>query len=92
MTDDFIFAQVSTRLLVLMMQVLIMVGAGVLFFHLHFIGSLFNMMTVALLGGVVFLSIAIEGATLTEVLPQLLGLAVWSVITLFIAIKAFRWE
>jgi len=152
-TNDFIIAQVSTRLLVLMTQVLIMVGAGVLFFHLHFIGSIFNMIVVGLLGGVVFLSIgfalsgisksedqvaplanvitlpmlmlsgvffnrsnlpgfahvvtdffpltyladglrsiAIEGATLTDIFPQLLGLAVWSVITLFIAVKAFRWE
>jgi ABC-2 type transport system permease protein len=37
-------------------------------------------------------NIAIEGATLAEVFPQLVGLAVWSVITLFIAVKAFRWE
>jgi ABC-2 type transport system permease protein len=152
-TNDFIIAQVATRLLVLMTQVLIMVGAGVLFFHLHFIGSIFNMIVVGLLGGVVFLSIgfalsgisksedqvaplanvitlpmlmlsgvffsrsnlpgfahvvtdffpltyladglrriAIEGATLADVFPQLLGLSVWSVITLFIAVKAFRWE
>jgi ABC-2 type transport system permease protein len=152
-TNDFIIAQVSTRLLILMTQVLIMVGAGVLFFNLHFIGSIFNMIVVGLLGGVVFLSIgfalsgisksedqvaplanvitlpmlmlsgvffsrsnlpgfahvvtnffpltyladglrsiAIEGATLSGVFPQLLGLAVWSVITLFIAVKAFRWE
>ncbi len=152
-TSDFIIAQVSTRLLVLMTQVLILIGVGVLFFHLHFIGSLFNMIIVGLLGGTVFLSIgfalsgisksedqvaplanlitlpmlmlsgvffdrsnlpgfahvitdffpltylanglrsiAIEGATLTDVFPQLLGLAVWSVITLFIVIKAFRWE
>jgi ABC-2 type transport system permease protein len=152
-TSDFIFAQVSTRLLVLMTQVLIMIGAGVWFFHLHFIGSILNMMIVGLLGGVVFLSIgfalsgisksedqvaplaniitlpmmmlsgvffsrsnlpgfahvitdffpltyladglrniAIEGATLAQVFPQLLGLAFWAVVTLFIAIKAFRWE
>jgi ABC-2 type transport system permease protein len=152
-THDFIFAQVATRLFILMAQVGIMVGAGVLFFNLHFIGSLFNMMIVGLLGGVVFLSIgfalsgisksedqvaplanlitlpmlmlsgvffsranlpgfahtitnffpltyladglrniAIEGATLTDVFPQIIGLAVWAVITLFIAIKAFRWE
>ncbi len=152
-TNDFIIAQVSTRLLILMTQVLIMVGAGVWFFHLHFIGSIFNMIIVGLLGGVVFLSIgfalsgisksedqvaplaniitlpmlmlsgvffsrtnlpgfahvvtdffpltyladglrriAIEGATLADVFPQFLGLSVWAVITLFIAIKAFRWE
>jgi len=152
-TNDFIIAQVATRLLVLLMQILVMIGAGVWFFHLHFIGSVFNMIIVGLLGGVVFLSIgfalsgisksedqvaplaniitlpmmmlsgvffsrtnlpgfahvvtdffpltyladglrsiAIEGATLTDVFPQLLGLSVWAVITLFIAIKAFRWE
>jgi ABC-2 type transport system permease protein len=152
-TNDFIVAQVATRLLLLLAQILVMVGAGVLFFHLHFIGSIFNMMIVGLLGGVVFLSIgfalsgisksedqvaplaniitlpmlmlsgvffsranlpgfahvvtnffpltyladglrsiAIDGATLAGVFPQLLGLSVWAVITLFIAIKAFRWE
>ena len=37
-------------------------------------------------------AIAIEGATLSMVWPQLVGLAVWSVITVFIAVKAFRWE
>lgn len=152
-TNDFILAQVSTRLLLLLAQILVMVGAGVLFFHLHFIGSILDMMIVGLLGGVVFLSIgfalsgisksedqvaplaniitlpmlmlsgvffsrsnlpgfahvvtdffpltyladglrniAIEGANLSGVFPQLLGLAVWSVISLFIAVKAFRWE
>jgi len=152
-TSDFIFAQVATRLLLLMTQILIMVGAGMLFFQLHFIGSLFDMIIVGVLGGVIFLSIgfalsgisksedqvaplaniitlpmlmlsgiffsrsnlpgfahvitnffpltyladglrsiAIEGATLADVFPQLIGLAVWCVITLFIAIKAFRWE
>ncbi len=152
-TSDFIFAQVATRLLLLTTQVFIMVGAGVLFFNLHFVGSLFDMIVVGLLGGTIFLSIgfalsgisksedqvaplanlitlpmlmlsgvffsrsnlpgfahfitnyfpltyladglrriAIEGATLADVFPQLIGLAVWSLITLFIAIKAFRWE
>lgn len=149
----FISAQVLTRLAILMMQVIVMVGAGMLFFDLHFIGSLLDMMIVGLLGGIVFLAIgfalsgisksedqvaplanvitlpmlmlsgvffsrsnlpgfahvitdffpltyladglrniAIEGATLIDVLPQLAGLAVWAVITLFIAVKAFRWE
>lgn len=152
-TNDFIIAQVATRLLVLLAQILVMIGAGVWFFNLHFIGSIFNMIIVGLLGGVVFLSIgfalsgisksedqvaplaniitlpmmmlsgvffsrsslpgfahvvtdffpltyladglrsiAIEGATLADVLPQLLGLSVWAVLTLFVAVKAFRWE
>ena len=152
-TNDFIIAQVIMRLVVLMAQVLIMIGAGTLLFHLHFIGNLFNMIVVGVLGGIIFLSIgfalsgisksedqvaplaniitlpmmmlsgvffsrsnlpgfahvitdyfpltyladglrniAIEGASLGDVAPQLIGLTVWTIITLFIAIKAFRWE
>jgi ABC-2 type transport system permease protein len=150
---DFIISQVISRVVILMLQVLIMVGVGVLVFHLHFIGSILNMIVVGILGGVVFLSIgfalsgisksedqvaplanvvtlpmlmlggvffsrsnlpgfahtitnffpltyladglrsiAIDGATLGDIFPQLLGLAIWSVITVAIAIKAFRWE
>ena len=150
---DFIIAQVVTRLIVLMVQVVVMVGFGLLFFHLHFIGSLLDMFVLSLLGGVVFLSvgfaiagvsksedqvaplanlitlpmlllggiffsrsnlpgfihvvtdffpltyladglrsIAIYGATLGGVTPQLMGLGVWSVIGVFIAVKMFRWE
>lgn len=37
-------------------------------------------------------SIAIDGATLPQVGPQLLGLAVWCIISTIIAIKMFRWE
>jgi len=138
---------------ILMLQVLIMIGAGVWVFNLHFIGSIFNMMIVGILGGVIFLSIgfalsgisksedqvaplanlvslpmmllsgvffsrsslpgfahvitdffpltyladglraiAIEGAGLGDLVPQLIGLAVWCVVMIFIAIKAFRWE
>lgn len=151
--SDFLVSQVITRLCVLMLQVVIMVGVGMLAFNLHFIGSLLDMMVVGILGGIVFLSIgfalsgssksedqvaplanivtlpmmmlsgiffsrsnlpgfahvitdyfpltyltdglrsiAIEGATLPMVWPQLLGLAVWAIITVFIAVKAFRWE
>lgn len=151
--SDFIISQVIMRLLILMLQVVIMVGAGVLFFNLHFIGSLFNMLIVGVLGGVVFLcigfalsgvsksedqvaplanvitlpmmllsgvffsrsnlpgfahvitdffpltyladglrNIALGGATLAMIWPQLVGLTVWAVFTMFLAIKAFRWE
>lgn len=37
-------------------------------------------------------SIAIDDATLTQILPQLGGLGVWSVISIIIAVKMFRWE
>ena len=152
-SSDFIVGQVVARLFVLLLQIFIMIGAGMLFLHLHFIGSMFDLIIVGLLGGVVFLAlgfalsgisksedqvaplanivtlpmlllsgiffsrmnlpgfahtitnffpltyladglrnIAIEGATLGDVLPQILGLAVWGVIMIAVAVKAFRWE
>lgn len=151
--NDFIISQVVMRLIVLMLQVTIMVGTGLVMFDLHFIGSLWNMFVIGILGGVVFLAIgfalsgisktedqvaplaniitlpmmflsgvffdrstlpgiahtitdflpltylvdglrtiAIEGATLGDVMPQMIALTVWSIITVSIAIKAFRWE
>ena len=151
--SDFLISQVVSRLFVLMLQVAIMIGAGMLFFKLHFIGSMFNMFVVGILGSIVFLSIgfalsgtsksedqvaplanivtlpmmflsgvffsrsslpgiahditgffpltyladglrnvAIEGATLTMIWPQLLGLTVWSIVMIYVATKAFKWE
>ena len=150
---DFIVSQVLSRLVVLTLQVVIMVGAGLLMFDLHFVGSLFDMLVIGILGGIVFLSIgfalsgmsksedqvaplaniitlpmmflsgvffsrsnlpgiahtitdffpltyladglrtvAIEGASLADVWVQVLGLSVWSVITIILAIKMFKWE
>lgn len=37
-------------------------------------------------------AIAIDGATLTHVLPQIGGLAIWCVVATAIAVKLFRWE
>lgn len=37
-------------------------------------------------------SIAIDGATLAHVLPQIGGLAAWCVVSVFVAVKMFRWE
>ncbi len=151
--NDFIIAQVVTRLIVLMIQIVIMVGVGVLFFKLHFIGSLLDMFLVGLLGGVVFLaigfalagisrsedqvaplanvitlpmlllsgvffsrsnlpgfihtitdyfpltyladgmrSIAIDGASLASIGVQLIGLGVWCIASVVLAVKMFRWE
>jgi ABC-2 type transport system permease protein len=150
---DFILAQVMMRLLVVLLQVAVMVGAGVWFFHLHLIGNILNMFVLAVLGAVIFLavgfalagmsksedqvapmanlitlpmlllsgvffsrsnlpgiihtitnwfpltfladgmrSVAIDGATLAQVLPQVLGLGVWAVVACVLAIRMFRWE
>jgi ABC-2 type transport system permease protein len=37
-------------------------------------------------------AISTEGASLVMIWPQLVGLTVWVLITVFLAIKAFRWE
>ncbi len=37
-------------------------------------------------------AIAIEGATLREVFPDIVGLVVWCVLSIAIAVKMFRWE
>ena len=37
-------------------------------------------------------SIAIDGANLISVGPQIIGLTVWAIISCIIAVKMFRWE
>jgi ABC-2 type transport system permease protein len=151
--NDFIIAQVAMRLLVVVMQMAIMVGVGVLFLNLHFIGNMALIFLLGVLGAVVFLgfgfslagisksedqvaplaniitlpmlalsgvffsrsnlpgfvrsvtaffpltyladglrSVAIDGATLLQVMPQILGLAVWGVVSCVLAVRLFRWE
>jgi ABC-2 type transport system permease protein len=151
--SDFILGQVAMRLVVVMAQICIIIGVGVLFFDLHFLGNFLELFLVGLMGGIVFLSIgfalagisksedqvaplanvislpmmllsgiffsrsnlpgvihtitdffpltyladamrsiAIDGASLYQVGPQLLGLGIWSVISCTIAVKMFRWE
>jgi len=151
--NDFIVAQVAMRLLVLVVQMSVMIGVGMMFLNLHFIGNLALIYLLGLLGAIVFLgvgfalagisksedqvaplanvislpmmalsgiffsrsnlpgflrtvtdyfpltyladgirSVAIDGATLTQVAPQIGGLAVWAVVSCAIAVKLFRWE
>ncbi|MGA9117984.1 MAG: ABC transporter permease [Bacteroidota bacterium] len=150
---EFIIAQVTMRVVVIMLQIGLMVGVGIFFLHLHFIGNIFLMAVLGLLGGIVFLgmgfaiagvsksedqvaplanvislpmlmlsgvffsrsnlpailrhitdfipltpladgmrSVAIDGASLTQIGPQILLLAVWGVVACTIAVKMFRWE
>ena len=65
---DFILAHVVTRLIVLLMQVTVLIASGILFFHLNFIGSVWNLFIVGVLGAVVFLAMgfAIAGVSKSE--------------------------
>ena len=150
---DFIVAQVLTRMVVLLLQMGLMLGVGILFLHLHLVGDLGSLALLAILGAIVFLSIgfalagfsrsedqvapianlisvpmillsgvfisrthlpwpihaltdvfpltflvdgmravAVDGASLLGVWPQILGLVVWSAIAILLASKFFRWE
>jgi len=151
--NDFILAQVFTRLVILMLQISLLVAAGVIFFHFHFVGNMFYLFLLGVLGAIVFLamgfalagvsknedqvaplanlitlpmtllsgvffsrthlprvvyaitdlfpltyladgmrSVAVEGAGLMHVAPQLIGLSAWSVLSCILAVKMFRWE
>jgi ABC-type multidrug transport system permease subunit len=37
-------------------------------------------------------SVAIDGTPLLQITPQLVGLGVWCVISVVLAVKLFRWE
>jgi len=150
---DFITAQVAMRMIVMLLQMAIMIGVGVLFLHLHFIGNIALLFMLGILGAVVFLGfgfsiagisrsedqvaplaniislpmlalsgvffsrsnlpgvvraltsvlpltyladglrgVAIDGAALTQVLPQIAGLSVWAAASCLLAIRLFRWE
>jgi len=36
--------------------------------------------------------VAIDGATMTQIIPELLGLLVWGVVSCALAVRLFRWE
>lgn len=73
--NDFIIAQVVTRLIVLMMQIVIMMAVGILFFKLNFIGSLWKMFVFGTLGAVVFLGMGFALAGLSRSEDQVAPLA-----------------
>ncbi len=152
-SSNFIVAQVITRLVVVMGQILLMIAIAIFFLHVHFIGNLIVLLFVGVLGSVVFLaigfalagisksedqvaplanlislpmlllsgvffsrtrlpgiihvitgffpltyladgmrSVAVDGSTLFQLGPQLAGLVVWSIVSVAIAVKLFRWE
>lgn len=61
-------AQTTVRLAMMVLQVIILIGMGVLFFHYRLVGSVGELFVVAVLGGLVFLTFgfAIAGAAKTE--------------------------
>jgi ABC-2 type transport system permease protein len=65
---SFLFAQVFTRLSVSILQTLVLIGVGVLFFDVHLVGNILAILLLALIGGAVFISMgfAISGWARSE--------------------------
>ena len=65
---SFLFAQVTTRLIVSVLQTLVLIGLAVLIFDVRFAGNLAAMVVLAIIGGGVFVSLgfAISGWAKTE--------------------------
>ncbi len=72
---DFIVAQVAMRLIVLLAQIVVLVGVGILFFDLQFRGNLLDLFVVGLLGGAVFLAIGFSLAGIAKTEDQVAPLA-----------------
>jgi ABC-2 type transport system permease protein len=148
----FLAAQVSSRLIIAFVQVVILFGIGI-WFGLQMFGDYLSLAAIVLLGSVIFLAVGFsiagwaknedqaapvanlislpmmflsgvffprdamppflanitqflpltyinaalrgvvnDGASLTSLGPQLLGMGVWAVITFLIAIRLFSWE
>lgn len=149
----FLAAQIATRLVIAMAQVLVLLAIGTFLFGLQLVGDVVTLLLVAAIGSIIFLglgfavagwaknedqaapvanlislpmlflsgvffprdampeilrgitgympltflnealrSVANDGATLTDIGPQLLGMAVWCVISFVLAVRLFRWE
>jgi len=78
--SDFVSAQVAMRLVVLVMQMTIMIGVGLLFLHLHFIGSIALLYFIGVLGAIAFLGFGFALAGISRSEDQVAPLA--NIITL----------
>jgi ABC-2 type transport system permease protein len=151
--NDFILAQILTRLIVVILQISLLVTIGVLVLDVTIVGHLADMFLLGVVGAFVFLAIgfaiagisksedqvaplanvvampmillsgvffsrsnlpglihsvtdvlpltyladgmravALDGAGVADVLPDLGGLILWCVVATFLAIRFFRWE
>lgn len=150
---NFILGQSVARLIMTVVQILLLLGLGMLLFHAKLVGGFLAFMTMGAFGAVAFLAfgfaiagwakdenqaapvaqliqlpmlflsgvffpreglptflqkitdylpltylvdgmrqIANEGATLWQVRGDIIGLTIWAVVVLFIAVRLFKWE
>jgi ABC-2 type transport system permease protein len=150
---DFLFAQVTTRLMMAALQTAVLLAVGLVLFHFHLAGNVPEVLLLGILGAAIFIAIgfaisgiskneetaaplanlislpmlflsgvffprgtmpgwlqgitqylpltyvldalravAVEGVSLWSVRADLLGIAVWMVLSVFLATRLFRWE
>ncbi|MEW6510350.1 MAG: ABC transporter permease [Bacteroidota bacterium] len=73
--NDFIFAQVTTRLIVVVLQMSLMVGVGMVFLHFHFMGNVALLALLSILGAIVFLGVGFTLAGVSSSEDQVAPLA-----------------
>ena len=73
--NDFVVAQIITRLAVVMLQICLMVGIGMLFLHLHFVGNIVSIFVIGILGALVFLGVGFTIAGVSRSEDQVAPLA-----------------
>ncbi len=66
--SDFFISQVTTRLMTAILQLLVLLAVGVLFFHFHFTGNVGYLLLVGILGSAIFIAmgLAISGYAKNE--------------------------
>ena len=150
---DFLASRIVTYLVMAVIQMALLVGLGILLYHLHFVGNIAYLIIAGFIGAAIFMaigfsisgfardegavaafanlisfpmmflsgvffslsnepgwlqpitrllpltflanalrSISLDGASLWAVRSDLLGLAVWLVVALVLAVRLFKWE
>jgi ABC-2 type transport system permease protein len=65
---DFFFSQLLTRLITVALQIAVLLAVGLFVFHFHFVGNIFYLLVVGIIGGAIFLAmgLAISGYAKSE--------------------------
>jgi ABC-type multidrug transport system permease subunit len=72
--SDFLLALTSSRLVLMVIEIALLLGFGVLVFHMRVLGSLFNILLIATIGAVAFGGLGLLTASRAQKLESVSGL------------------
>ena len=72
--SDFLLALTSSRLVLMMIEIVLLLGFGVLVFHMRVLGSLFAILLLATIGAVAFGGIGLLTASRAQKIESVSGL------------------